>query len=258
MCLLYAYEKNKVISCRLSKSRLEEIRIAPMRDESKKYLIQLHKLRPRQNGRHFADDIFICIFLNENIWIAIKISTKFVPEGPINNIPPLVQIMAWRRIGDKPLSEAMVVEFANAYMRHSASVTKKAIREVKLSYLPRMRYAESVNLEVWLKNVCNFRTKSSNWWPFLLNFSSGNATGPRYWGPMVLVLISVSSVDKPLPKTKWVNIKSSTQTNAAIYKDHWVAVLYFSIHCQLHKKHNSEIHQINATRKKEYLDMQTR
>ena len=173
MCLLYAYEKNKVISCRLSKSRLEEIRIAPMGDESKKYLIQLHKLRPRQNGRHFADDIFICIFLNENIWIAIKISTKFVPEGPINNIPTLVQIMAWRRIGDKPLSEAMVVEFADAYMRHSASVSKKAIREVKLSYLPRMRYAESVNLEVWLKNVCNFRTKSSHWWPFLLNFSSG-------------------------------------------------------------------------------------
>ena len=66
-------------------------------------------LRPRQNGRHFADDIFKCIFLNENIWISIQISLKFVPKGPINNIPALVQIMAWRRLGDKPLSEPMIV-----------------------------------------------------------------------------------------------------------------------------------------------------
>ena len=44
-------------------------------------------LSPRQDGRHFADDIFKCIFLNENVWIPIKISLKFVPKGPINNIP---------------------------------------------------------------------------------------------------------------------------------------------------------------------------
>ena len=52
----------------------------------------------------FADDIFKCIFFNENIWIVIKISLNFVPKGPINNISSLVQIMAWRRPGDKPLS----------------------------------------------------------------------------------------------------------------------------------------------------------
>ena len=69
----------------------------------------LNTLRPEKNGRHFADDIFKCIFLNENVWIAIKISLKFVPRGPINNIPALVQIMAWRRPGDKPLSEPMMI-----------------------------------------------------------------------------------------------------------------------------------------------------
>ena len=69
----------------------------------------LNSLSPRQNGRHFADDIFKCIFLNENIWIPIKISLKFVPKGPINNIPALVQIMAWRWPGDKPLSQPMMV-----------------------------------------------------------------------------------------------------------------------------------------------------
>ena len=66
-------------------------------------------LRPRQHGRHFADDTFKRIFLNENVIISIKISLKFVPDGPINNIPALVQIMAWRRLGDKPLSEPTMV-----------------------------------------------------------------------------------------------------------------------------------------------------
>ena len=69
----------------------------------------LNTLRPRQNGGHFADDIFKRIFLNEIIWITIKISLKFVPRGSINNIPALVQIMAWRRPGDKPLPEPMMV-----------------------------------------------------------------------------------------------------------------------------------------------------
>ena len=71
--------------------------------------ISFNSLRPRENRRHFADDVFKCNFLNENVWILIKISLKFVPKGPINNIPALVQIMAWRRPGDKPLSEAMMV-----------------------------------------------------------------------------------------------------------------------------------------------------
>ena len=68
----------------------------------------LNTLRPRQNGRHFPDDIFKCIFLNENVWIFIKISL-FFPKGRINNIPALVQIMAWCLRGDKPLSEPMMV-----------------------------------------------------------------------------------------------------------------------------------------------------
>ena len=63
----------------------------------------LYTLRPRQNGRHFADDTFKRIFLNGNVRISIKISLKFVPKGPTNNNP------AWRRSGDKPLSEPMMV-----------------------------------------------------------------------------------------------------------------------------------------------------
>ena len=70
--------------------------------------IHLHfnTLRPGQYGRHFADDIFKCIFLNENVKNSLKISLKFVQ---INNIPALVQIMAWRQPCAKRLSEPMMV-----------------------------------------------------------------------------------------------------------------------------------------------------
>ena len=65
-----------------------------------------------------ADDIFKCIFVNEIFSILIKISLKFVPKGSIDNNPALVMIMAWRLIGDKPLSESMPRQFTDAYMRH--------------------------------------------------------------------------------------------------------------------------------------------
>ena len=94
-------------------------------------------LRPRQNGRHFADDIFKCIFLNENIWISNKISLKFVPKGPINNIPALVQIMAWRCLGDKPLSEPMMVSLPThiSVARPQWVNVEKLIKRVSKCYL---------------------------------------------------------------------------------------------------------------------------
>ena len=69
----------------------------------------LNSLSPRQDGRHFADDIFTSIFFNGNCYILIKFSLKYVRKGPIDNNPALVQIMAWRRSGDKPLSEPMLI-----------------------------------------------------------------------------------------------------------------------------------------------------
>ena len=77
--------------------------------EIRSHALFLNTLRPRQNGRHFADDTFKRIFVNENVRILIEISLKFVPKDSINNILALVQIMASRRPGDKPLSEPMMV-----------------------------------------------------------------------------------------------------------------------------------------------------
>ena len=65
-----------------------------------------------------TDDIFKCIFLNENDRISIKISLEFVLRGPIDKKPALVQVMAWHRIGDEPLPEPMMALFSDAYMRH--------------------------------------------------------------------------------------------------------------------------------------------
>ena len=72
----------------------------------------INTLMQRQNGCLFLDDIFKCIFLNENVWILIIISLlKFVPKGPVNNIPPLAQIMVWCQPGNKPLSEPVIASF---------------------------------------------------------------------------------------------------------------------------------------------------
>ena len=75
---------------------------------AKEMISLFNSLRPKRDRRYFADDIFKCIFLNGNVWISINISMKVVPKGPFNNIPALIQIMAWRRSGDKPLSEPMM------------------------------------------------------------------------------------------------------------------------------------------------------
>ena len=65
--------------------------------------------RRRRDGRRFEDDISLSIFLNEKVWISIKMSLNFVPGGPANNIPALARMMAWRRQDNKPLSEPMMV-----------------------------------------------------------------------------------------------------------------------------------------------------
>ena len=77
---------------------------------------------PWQNGRYFATDIFKRIFLNENFRILIQISLNFVPKGILDNNSALFQVMAWRRIGDKPLPESMLTLVTDAYMRHQGEM----------------------------------------------------------------------------------------------------------------------------------------
>ena len=75
--------------------------IAPFHSETQQQMY-LNILKPKQNDSHFADDIFnftfILLCFNFNL-------LKFVPGDQIDNKSALVQIMAWRQIGDKPLFE---------------------------------------------------------------------------------------------------------------------------------------------------------
>ena len=85
-------------------------------------IVSVNTLRLRQNCWHFVVDILKYIFLNEDVWILLKISLKYVPEVWINNIPTLVQILAWRRPGDKPLYGLVMVCLTDTYMPHLASI----------------------------------------------------------------------------------------------------------------------------------------
>ena len=100
-------------------------------------VIFFNTLRPRQDGRHFADDIFTCIFFNENCCILIKFPLKYVRKGPIDNNPALVQIMAWRRSGDKPLSETMMVSLLTHTVLHIFQTTDRTScpgREISMGH----------------------------------------------------------------------------------------------------------------------------
>ena len=81
-------------------------------------LVQINSSPPGQYGRHFADYIFKCIFMNEKFCILIQVSLKFIPKGQIDNNSALFQAMAWRRTGDKPLPEAIQNQFINTKIWH--------------------------------------------------------------------------------------------------------------------------------------------
>ena len=58
---------------------------------------------PGQNGRHFADDIFRCIFVTEKFRILIDISLKFVPKGLVDSLdnclaPNRRQAIIWTNV----------------------------------------------------------------------------------------------------------------------------------------------------------------
>ena len=69
---------------------------------------------PGQNDRHFPNDIFSCIFVNEKLCILFKNALKFLPYGSINNNQALAWIIALRRIGHMTLFEPMLARYTDA------------------------------------------------------------------------------------------------------------------------------------------------
>ena len=122
--------------------------------------------------------------------MSIKISLKFVPTGPINNIPALVQIMAWRRRGDKPLSEPMVLpthscvtrpQWVNSvaperYMRtHFFRIIHLRFTWVKIKWIGRLSFRNEIRPpKIWiiLWNMVNMSmsfTKNENHYPKVIH-----------------------------------------------------------------------------------------
>ena len=91
-----------------------------------------------------------------------QMSLKFVPSGPVNNMSTLVQIMACRRTGDKPLSEPMLTLLRdhmaspsdNELKEHLSNIScfllKKILHIWKMSSVisPPYWYMESVSVDI--------------------------------------------------------------------------------------------------------------
>ena len=134
-------------------------------------------LRPRQDGRLFPDDIFKSIIVNENVQILIKTSLMFVPKAPINNIPALVQIVAWRRPGDKPLSEPMMVnllthicvsrpQWVNAQSREEGQSHKQLFRNNCRNFKMKIRVtrpSRSAQVKKVKLHIILVRSKITSW-----------------------------------------------------------------------------------------------
>ena len=56
--------------------------------------------------------------MNENFGILTKISMKIVHKGAVNIISELVQVIAWRQTGDKPLFETILTNFNDTICCH--------------------------------------------------------------------------------------------------------------------------------------------
>ena len=54
-----------------------------------------------------------------------KISSTFVRKDPIDNKTALVQATAWRRTGNKPLTEQMLAQYTGEYMRRLVGMSKR-------------------------------------------------------------------------------------------------------------------------------------
>ena len=183
--------------------------------------------------------MFKYILLNENIWIPIEISLKFVPKGSINNNPALFQIMAWRRPGDKPLSEPMMV----------SSLTHICVTRpqwVKAQWITKCRHwfmYSSLLGETKCPTFCkrHFQTHFLQWnYCILIQISSKYVLMGPTDNILVLVQIMVwrRSGDNPLSApmmalftesyTRTISLDELTKNNFKLsliyYGDHWCSI----------------------------------
>ena len=122
--------------------------------------LEVNTLRPRPNGHHYAGDPFKRIFLGETVRSTMDISLLFVPKGQINNIPAMVQIMAWRRPGNQPLSEPMIVRLPT-----HICVTPLQWVNLLSQYRPISQISQSIRRIPYNTQQCTYvHISVAKWW----------------------------------------------------------------------------------------------
>ena len=130
-----------------------------------------NSLKPRHNSHHHADDI-LYFFLYGNWCSSNQILLAFVLNGLIDNNLTLVQIMAWRRKGDKPLSLSIVTLFTDSYIRYSASMGQiSSIHDdvIKWKHFPRnWPFVREIHRSRWILHT---KASDAELWCFLWSAS---------------------------------------------------------------------------------------
>ena len=150
-------------------------------------MLRAKTLRPRENCRHFTDNMFKCIFLSEDVWISIKVSLNSVNKGSINNIPALNPIMDWRRLGNKPLSEPMMVSLLTHicitrphWVIPLNSLDFNSLAPGTCVYNPNKQFLNSHQGQISSNISCLYcpqvNATRPHWW--LVNVGSGNGLVP--------------------------------------------------------------------------------
>ena len=132
-------------------------------------ILNINTLSPRQNGRHFADDIPKHFVLTKMLKLRFKLHWSLFPRVWLTiNIPALLQIMAWRWSGDKLLSEPLVVK-----LTMGICVTRPQLITVK-------------HLNISFQNVISF----PNIDPYSCNMSVRNLTNTANIPWLLLLLMA--------------------------------------------------------------------
>ena len=105
---------------------------------------RVNTLRLGQNGCHFADNILKLILLNENVLISIKIPLKFVPRGPIKNIPALLQV----RLGDVQVTSQYLNQWWSSLVMHLCITSFNQLIRNHLCCVWNVAFAWWLNMQV--------------------------------------------------------------------------------------------------------------
>ena len=175
--------------------------------------MKVSTFRLRQICRNFPDDIS-----NAFSWIKIyefllRFSLKFVPEGPINNIPLLVQIRAWRRPGDKPLPGPMMFRLPTHIFVTRPQWVKGQLKETNA----RVKSQETANFDpnIWYhsgETIANIWTPVSLLthicvtWPQWFNYTNSKKKQSYFPGTHQQRILAISTTPHIRSWNKWYSV----------------------------------------------------